>query len=89
MANFRVIKLNLAKIPEDKIFKTEDDKKYIDLVVWDKKAKDQYGNDCSVSIAQKKEERGKAPIIYVGNGIIPSKQQGNQQNNNSEEDLPF
>jgi hypothetical protein len=67
----KIISICLTDIPKDKITTSEKNgKRYINLVVDDlKDGPNQYGNDCSVSISQTKEERAaKASRVFVGNG---------------------
>lgn len=67
----KVISICLSDIPKDKITTSEKNgKKYVSLVVDDlKDGPNQYGNDCSVSLSQSKEERAaKTARVYVGNG---------------------
>lgn len=61
------IKMDVTKIPKDKIFVGAKGK-YIDLVLFENRETDQYGNDGFVSIDTTKEEResGEKGVI-VGN----------------------
>ena len=43
-------------------------KKYLNVIVWDKDEKDQYGNDCSIQINSK--EGANEAKVYLGNGRI-------------------
>lgn len=61
------LKLNCSKIPKDKLFEGKNGK-YIDLVLFDNREPDQYGNDGFISVDTTKEEReaGEKGVI-VGN----------------------
>ena len=97
-----VAKINLSRIPKDKIF-TGEKGKYIDLVIVKKKEVDQYGHTHFVAISQTKEERdAKADTVFVGQAVevgakIDKEEIVNVGNANSEDliidepndDLPF
>ena len=92
----KVISICLSDIPKDLITEgSKNKKKYVSLVVDDRKQPDNYGNDVTVYLNQTKEERlAKKPKTYIGSGknyefnkvesvtpeIIP---------NHSDDDLPF
>ena len=62
--------INLAKIPKDKIIDGEKGK-YIPLSIALNDDLDKFGNNCSITVAQTKEERdAKTPKIYLGNGKV-------------------
>ena len=62
------IKLDVLKIPKDRIF-TGQKGKYLDIVVAEMQNTDQYGNTHTVFIGQTKDEREqKAAKIYIGKG---------------------
>jgi len=61
-----VAKVNLLRIPKDRIINGEKGK-YIDLVIVKKKEADEYGHTHFVAVSQTKEEReSKAKTIFVG-----------------------
>ena len=75
----KVVSICLTDLPVAAITKSEKNgKKYISLVVDDKKETDQYGNDVTVYVNQSKEDReAKVARTYVGQGKnIEFKQQG-------------
>ena len=79
------ISIDFTKISKDDLVKD----KYLNLTVNVNDTKDKYDNDCSVIIAQSKEERAaKTQRKFVGNGrVVFSKSNENQVSNNS--DMPF
>ena len=59
----------LSDIPQEKITLASNGKYYANLVVGDKKEKDQYGYDAYVAVSQTKEEReAGTPKTYCGRG---------------------
>lgn len=63
------ISLCLSDLPEEKINKGKNGKKYINLCVAARRQPDPYGNTHALWVSQTKEERDtKAPKTYVGNG---------------------
>ena len=59
----------LSDIPEDKITTSSNGKKYVNIVVDQRKEKDQYDNTHTAYMSQSKDERqAKVPKKYVGNG---------------------
>lgn len=68
MGKLVTLKLDVTKIPKDRIFVGKQGK-YIDLDIWINDDPDQYGNDASANIQQTAQERErKERKIYVGNG---------------------
>ena len=64
-----VTSICLTDIPEDKITISSNGKKYVNIVVDQRKEKDQYDNTHTVYMSQSKDERqAKVPKKYVGNG---------------------
>ena len=64
-----VISICLSDIPEDKITTSSNGKKYVNIIVDQRKEKDQYDNTHTVYMSQSKDERqAKVPKKYVGNG---------------------
>lgn len=64
-----VTSICLTDIPEDKITTSSNGKKYVNIVVDQRKEKDQYDNTHTVYMSQSKDERqAKVPKKYVGNG---------------------
>ena len=65
----KIISICLSDLPKAKITEHKNGKKYISLVVDDRKEADQYGNDLTVYVNHTKEEReAKAAKVYVGQG---------------------
>jgi hypothetical protein len=63
------ISICLSDLPKEKITAAKNGKKYINLVLADKKETDQYGNTHTIWVKQSKEEReNKDKINYIGNG---------------------
>jgi hypothetical protein len=64
-----VTSICLSDIPEDKITTSSNGKKYVNIVVDQRKEKDQYDNTHTAYMSQSKDERqAKVPKKYVGNG---------------------
>jgi hypothetical protein len=64
-----VTSICLSDIPEDKITTSSNGKKYVNIVVDQRKEKDQYDNTHTAYMSQTKDERqAKVPKKYVGNG---------------------
>ena len=64
-----VTSICLSDIPEDKITTSSNGKKYVNIVVDQRKEKDQYDNTHTMYMSQSKDERqAKVPKKYVGNG---------------------
>ena len=64
-----VTSICLSDIPENKITISSNGKKYVNIVVDQRKEKDQYDNTHTVYMSQSKDERqAKVPKKYVGNG---------------------
>ena len=64
-----VISICLSDIPEDKITTSSNGKKYVNIIVDQRKEKDQYDNTHTVYMSQSKDERqAKVPKKYVGTG---------------------
>lgn len=63
------LKICLSDIPEAKIYKAQNGKKYITISAVELKEKDKYDNTHTCYIRQTKEEReAKQAKVYVGNG---------------------
>lgn len=63
------VSICLSDIPKDKIKQATNGKKYINLVVAQRKEKSQYGETHTVFISQDKDEReAKKDKIYIGGG---------------------
>lgn len=64
------VSICLSDLPKDRITKSEKNgKKYINLVVDQRKEPDNYGNTHTCYVGQSKEEReAKTPKVYCGNG---------------------
>lgn len=64
-----IIDICLSDLPKDRITVGSNGKKYIKLVVTDRKMPDRYDNDKMVYVSQLAEERkGQVPRIFVGAG---------------------
>lgn len=69
MARIHGIKIDVTKIPKERIFVGKKGGKWLDLIVEDMDRDDDYGNNVRVSISQTKEERAnKEKKIFIGNG---------------------
>lgn len=96
-----VVSICLSDIDKSKITLSEkNNKKYISVVVDERKQPDNYGNSHTVYLNQSKEERtAKNAKIYIGNGKEYKFNQNNNtsgnnsiatwQPNNTIDDLPF
>ena len=63
------VSICLSDLPKDKIKQAANGKKYINIVVADRKEADQFGNTHTVFVSQTKEEReAKTDKVYVGQG---------------------
>ncbi len=64
-----VTSICLSDIPEAKITTASNGKKYVNIVIDERKEKDKYDNTHTCYIRQTKEEReAKQAKVYVGNG---------------------
>jgi len=65
-----LISICLSDIPKSRIKKSETNGKfYVNLVVSERKERDQFDNDLAISMSKTKEEREeKADTIWVGSG---------------------
>lgn len=66
-----MIKLSicLSDLPKEKITTAKNGKKYINLVMWENREVDKFGNTHSIQVNKKEKEE---PTIYVGNGVDKS-----------------
>ena len=70
MAKLISASIDLTKIDKSKI-KEKDGHKYYDITIALNDEKDKYGNDCSITEGQTKEERlAKEKKTYLGNGKV-------------------
>lgn len=92
------ISICLSDIPEEKITKAKNGKNYINLVMFENRETDKFGNTHNIQISKTQEEReARVPTVYVGNGKVQAqKNQSKAQSDNSgvpghppKEDLPF
>lgn len=61
-------KIDVSKIPRDRIFEGKNGK-YIDILIFENDEPDQYGNTHNIQLSRSKEERAtNAKKIYLGNG---------------------
>ena len=94
-----VLNICLSDIDKSKIFTAKNGKKYLSVVVTERKEVDQYGNDLVVYVSQSKDERdNKSPKNYIGNGKTYGEKPTTAQSQESPqpqpqeeetEDLPF
>ena len=92
-----VLNLCLSDIDKSKIFTAKNGKKYLSVVVTERKEVDQFGNDLVVYVSQSKDERdNKSPKNYIGNGktfvekpTAAQPQEAPQPQEEESEDLPF
>ena len=94
-----VLNLCLSDIDKSKIFTAKNGKKYLSVVVTERKEVDQFGNDLVVYVSQSKDERdNRAQKNYIGNGKTygertttaqPQEAQQPQPQEQETEDLPF
>ena len=106
MSEFRVLSIDLTALGEfvrnnpnhSAITKVESTgKRYLSVLIGDKDAPDQYGNDCSIRINPKKDAADASTKVYLGNGRIFGRngqsakpaQPTPTYNAASEADLPF
>lgn len=64
------LKIDLTKIPKDRIFNGKKGK-YIDVIVFENREEDEYGytHNVQVSLSREEREQGVKPI-YLGNGKL-------------------
>ena len=94
-----VLNICLSDIDKTKIFTAKNGKKYLSVVVTERKEVDQWGNDLVVYVSQSKDERdNKSPKNYIGSGKTygekPTTAQSQeapqpQPQDEETEDLPF
>ena len=92
-----VLNLCLSDIDKSKIFTAKNGKKYLSVVVTERKEVDQFGNDLVVYVSQSKDERdSRAQKNYIGNGktygekpTMAQPQEAPQPQDEETEDLPF
>ena len=89
-----LLKLNLSKIPKDKIFNADSGAKYLDVVVFQRDIPTDWGDTLTVSISKTKEEREAGEqTIYIGSERELGQSQGQSQKKisteNSGDGLPF
>jgi len=64
-----IISLEVSALPKEKIKKAENGKLYINLILSERKEKDNYGNTHYLAVSKTKEEReAKVDTIYCGSG---------------------
>lgn len=65
------VSVDVTKLDKTKFITGKKGGVYANLTIFVNNEKDQYGNDCSVTQSQTKEERdAKAKSVFVGNGKI-------------------
>ena len=94
-----ILNICLSDIDKSKIFTAKNSKKYLSVVVTERKEVDQFGNDLVVYVSQSKDERdNRAQKNYIGNGktygekpTTAQQQEAPQPQPQEEEtdDLPF
>lgn len=63
------ISICLSDLPKDKITTAVNGKKYVDLIVSERREPSKYGDTHTIYIPQSKEEReGNTPRVFVGKG---------------------
>ena len=82
-----VAKINLSKIPKDKIFVGEKGK-YLDVNVSENREADQYGNTHSLYVYDKEKPEGERRI-YIGNGKARVFTENAPKIEQVDDDLPF
>ena len=96
------VSIDLSKVPKEQIVE-KNGKKYLNIVVDNRKEPDQYGNTHTVYMSQSKDDRtNKAPKTYIGSAKEfvfnqqPVQQQpvyhydaNNPPSNNEPSDIPF
>ena len=89
-----MINLNicLSDLPKAKITEGKDGKKYVNLVLWENREPDKFGNTHSITVSKSKEEKDQ-PNIYVGNGksfgAKPQAITAQEPTKSESDDLPF
>ena len=80
MGKIITAKIDVTKIPKDRIFEGKNGK-YIDILIFENDEPDQYGNTHNIQLSRSKEERASnAKKIYLGNGKwLDFGQRGTQQ----------
>ena len=94
-----VLNLCLSDIDKSKIFTAKNGKKYLSVVVTERKEVDQWGNDLVAYVSQSKDERdSRAQKNYIGNGktygekqttVQPQEAPQPQPQEEETDDLPF
>ena len=80
--------IDLTKIDKSKINNHKNGSQYYNIDIIIKDEKDQYGNDCSITANQSKEDReAKDKKVYIGNGKVVWNSEGLPITNGK--DLPF
>ena len=63
------ISICLSDLPKEKIVNTANGKKYVDLIVSERREPSKYGDTHTIYVPQTKEEReGNTPRVFVGKG---------------------
>lgn len=64
-----VLNICVSDLPKDRIIKGRNGKKYINLVLDERREVSQFGETHTITLSQSKEEReAKAPKVFVGGG---------------------
>lgn len=97
-----VLNICVSDLPKDKIIKGRNGKKYINLVLDERREVSQFGETHTITLSQSKEEReAKAPKVFVGGGkeyVFERREQpqpqaqpqpARQSGGNEIDDLPF
>jgi len=87
------ISICLSDLPKEKMTTAENGKKYINLVLWERKKPDKYGNTHFLAVSKGKEDKD-AKTIFCGNGkTIEPKPNivtvADVSNNEEDDQLPF
>lgn len=90
------ISICLTDLPKDKIKQADNGKKYINLILSERREEGKYGETHTLTVSKTKEEReAQAPNIYVGSGKEYKPQPSAPQNVDNlpvadeTDDLPF
>jgi hypothetical protein len=90
------ISICLSDLPKDKIKQADNGKKYINLILSERKEEGKFGETHTLSVSRTKEERAaQVPTVYVGSGKEYQPQPSTPQNVDTlpvaedDGDLPF
>lgn len=90
--------IDFSKVDKSKIVEGKNGAKYYNITIMLNDEKDKYGNDCSISEGQTKEEReakkrktfiGNAKIVWDSNPPAIPESESEPKSNDKSDDLPF